>query len=247
MEITDVNTLFGSYPSQHPDSTAETLVEAMGTNGVDWCLALSTWGLFHSAPEGNGETMRACKAHDHLIPVATLNPTHFWGQEGMIEGIAEDAFEMFRFFPHLQGWPLEYAPFIRILSILARQERMPIMVSAGRRGDATQLVRLLDDFPHPVVLEGISADTLTEAITLMRVHESVYLETHALNAPHALPLLRDTVGVGRVLFGSDAPGQSLAAALGCVRTSGLSAADQAAVLSTNAQRIWQGGGEAGEE
>ena len=33
MEITDVNTLFGAYPAQHPDSNAETLVEAMQTEG----------------------------------------------------------------------------------------------------------------------------------------------------------------------------------------------------------------------
>ncbi len=243
MEITDVNTLFGAYPAQHPDSNAETLVETMRTQGVDWCLALSTWGLFHAAAEGNAETMRACKTHDHLIPVATINPVHYWGQEGMIESIAEDAFEMFRFFPHLQDWPLEFAPFIRILSVLGRQERMPIMVSVDRRGDATQLVRLLDDFAHPVVLEGVSPDTLTEAISLMRVHENLYLETHALLAPYALSLLRDTVGVERILFGSDAPGRSLAAALNYVRKSGLSESDQNAILSLNAQAIWQAGGE----
>ena len=243
MEITDVNTLFGAYPSQHPDSNAETLVAAMSALGVDWCLSLSTWGIFHSAALGNAETMRSCRAHDHLIPVATLNPTHYWGQEGLLEGIAEDAFEMFRFFPHLQGWPLEYAPFIRIVSQLARLERMPIMVTTDRRGEATQLVRLLDDFPHPVVLEGISPDTLTEALALMRVQPNLYVETHALQAPHALPLLRDTVGIERVLFGSDAPGLSLASALGYVRASGLSETDQNAILSGNAQRIWQSGGE----
>ena len=45
MEITDVNTLFGAYPSKHPDSTAETLVSTMQGNKVDWCLTLSSWGL----------------------------------------------------------------------------------------------------------------------------------------------------------------------------------------------------------
>ena len=65
----------------------------------------------------------------------------------------------------------------------------------------------------------------------MRVHANLYVETHALLAPYALPLLRDTVGIGRVLFGSDAPGLSLAAALRYVRASGLSEADQTAVLS----------------
>lgn len=243
MEITDVNTLFGAYPAQHADSSAETLTEAMRAQEVQWCLALSTQGVFHLAAEGNAETLRACRAHDHLIPVATLNPVHFWGQEGLVEGLAENAFEMIRFFPHRQGWPLEFAPFLRLLSVIGRQERMPIMVHVSERGEATRLARLLEDFPHPVVLEGVSSDTLAEAMTLMRVHENLYVETHALHAPHALPLLRDVVGIERALFGSDAPGRSLAAALRSVRTSGLSEADQNAVLGGNAQRIWQGGGE----
>jgi predicted TIM-barrel fold metal-dependent hydrolase len=243
MEITDVNTLFGAYPAQHADSSPETLVEAMRANGIDWGLTLSTYGLFHDAAEGNAETMKACRAHDHLIPVATLNPVHYWGQEGLVESVAENAFEMVRFFPHLQGWPLEFAPFLRMLSVLGRLPRMPIMVSVDERGDATQLARLLDDFPHAVVLDGVSPETLTEAIMLMRVHENLYVETHALTAPYALPLLRDTVGIGRVLFGSDAPGRSPAAALRYVRSSGLSDTDQAAVLSGNAQAIWQAGGE----
>ena len=241
MEITDVNTLFGAYPSQHADSDPETLVEAMRAQGVDWGLTLSTWGLFHAAAEGNAETMRACRAHDHLIPVATLNPVHFWGQEGLVEGIAGEAFEMLRFFPHRQGWPLEFAPFLRLIAAVARLPRMPIMVSVEARGEATQLLRLLDDFPHPVILEGVSPDTLAEAVALMRLHPNLYLETHALQAPYALPLLRDTVGVARVLFGSDAPGRSPAAALRYVRSSGLAPADQDAVLGGNAQRLWQGG------
>ena len=241
MEITDVNTLFGAYPAQHADSSPETLVEAMRANGIDWGLTLSTSGLFYQAETGNDETMRACRAHDHLIPVATLNPVHYWGQDGVIEGIAENAFEMIRFFPHLQGWPLEFAPFLRLLSALGRLPKMPIMVSVERRGDATQLARLLDDFPHAVVLDGVSPETLSEAITLLRVHANLYVETHALTAPYALPLLRDTVGIGRVLFGSDAPGRSPAAALRYVRSSGLSQGDQDAVLSGNAQTIWQAG------
>lgn len=243
MEITDVNTLFGAYPAQHADSSPETLVDAMQASGIAWGLTLSTYGLFHSAAEGNDETMKACRAHDHLIPVATINPMHYWGQDGLVESIAENAFEMVRFFPHVQGWPLEFAPFIRLLSVLGRLPKMPIMVSIDQRGEATLLARLLDDFPHAVVLEGISPETLTEALALMRVHENIYVETHALTAPYTLPLLRDTVGIGRVLFGSDSPGRSAAAALRYVRSSGLSDTDQTAVLSGNAQAIWQAGGE----
>lgn len=241
MEITDVNTLFGAYPAQHPDSDAEALVSVMQAHEVDYCLTLSTLGLFHRDVEGNAETMRACRAHDHLIPVATLNPMNFWGQPGLIEGITNEPFEMFRFFPHVQKWPYEFAPFAEILKTLGSLPKTTIMVGVAQPGDISRLMRVLGDYPHPVILEGVSRDTLAEALTVLRGSPKVYLETHALRMPDALPLLRDSVGIGRVLFGSDAPGLSLGAALNYVRNSGLSDAEQDAVLGGNAQRLWQGG------
>ena len=95
------------------------------------------------------------------------------------------------------------------------------------------------DYPHPVILEGVSPATLAEAVTVLRRHERFSVETHALTAPGALARLRDTVGIGRVLFGADSPGQSLGAALRSVQNADLSDADKAAVLSGNAQRLWQ--------
>ena len=243
MEITDVNTLFGAYPAQHPDSNAESLVAAMQAHEIDYCLTLSTYGLFHHDGEGNAETMRACRSHAHLIPVATLNPLMFWGQPGLLASVTGEAFEMFRFFPQAQGWPLEFGPFADILKGLAALPRMPIMVSVRKPGDATQIARLAADYPHSVILEGVSGTTLAEAMVALRYNDRLSLETHALAVPDALVLLRDTVGIGRVLFGADAPGMSLGAALRYVRRSGLSESDQAAVLGRNAQAIWQGGEE----
>lgn len=243
MEITDVNTLFGAYPAQHPDSTPESLVATMGSEGVAWCLALSTVGLFHHDVTGNAETLRACRSHDRLIPVATLDPRGYWGQPGVIDRLAEDPFEMFRFFPRRQNWPLDFAPFEEILAKLAALPKMPIMVEIREPGDATQLSRAAAGYPHPVILEGVSPATLAEAISLLRRWDNYYLETHALSAPDALTVLRDTVGIDRILFGSDAPGMSLGAALRYVRQSGLTEAEQAALLSGNAQRLWQGGEE----
>lgn len=243
MEITDVNTLFGAYPSQRPDSSADALVGTMQAQGVDWCLTLSTWGLFHYDAEGNAETLRACRAHDHLIPVATLNPMTYWGQGGVIDSTIEEPFEMFRFFPGRQGWPIDFAPFGDVLARLAALPRMPIMVSVPTPGNATVLARVAADYPHPVILEGVSQKTLAEAVSVMRGSDRFLIETHALHAPGTLAILRDSVGIERVLFGSDAPGLSLAAALRSVQNSDLSDADKAAVLSGNAHRIWQGGGE----
>lgn len=240
MEITDVNTLFGAYPSQHPDSNPESLVAAMSSHQVDYCLALSTYGLYYNAKVGNDETLRACRTHDHLIPVATLNPATFLGHHRVIEAITSEPFEMFRFFPQEQGWPLDFAPFADVLSLLSTLPRMPTMVSVREPGDITTVARLAADYPHPLILEGVSGATIAEAISALRRNSHLYLETHALELPEGLTMLRDSVGIDRVLFGSNAPGMSLGSALRYVRKSALTAAEQESVLGGNAQTIWQG-------
>ncbi len=238
MEITDVNTLFGAYPSHHADSDPQTLAATMSAQQVDYCLALSTQGLYARDTDGNAETLNACRAHDHLIPVATINPLTYWGQPGLVEGIIEDGFEMFRFFPRTQKWPLDFAPFAAILDILGRQPRAPLMMEVRQPGDITLLARLTRDYPHPVILEGVAPAMLAEAVTVLRAMPRFYVETHALQSPDALVFLKSALGIERVLFGSGAPGLSLAAALAFIRRSPLAAPEQAAILGGNAQQIW---------
>lgn len=238
MEFTDVNTLFGAYPSHHADSDPQTLVATMGVQQVDYCLALSTQGLYARDTDGNVATLTACRAHDHLIPVATINPLTYWGQPGFVEDITQSGFEMYRFFPRTQHWPLDFAPFAALLDILARQPRAPLMVEVRQPGDITLLARLTRDYPHPVILEGVAPVTLAEAVTVLRAMPRIYVETHALQSPDALLFLKNTVGLERVLFGSGAPGLSLAAALAFVRHAPLAPSEQAAILGGNAQQIW---------
>ena len=115
---------------------------------------------------------------------------------------------------------------------------MPVMVDMQRLGDVTALARIAADYPYPVILGDVSTPMLTEAIAVLRARPNFYLETHALLLPDALPLLRDTVGVERLLFGSNAPGMSLGAALRAVTNSALTEGEKEAVLSGNARRLW---------
>lgn len=237
MDIIDINALFGAYPSRHPDSTAETLASLVETQSITRSFALSTAGLFYSDEAGNTETLAACRANPVFVPVGTLNPAGYWGQAGRVEEVAQ-SFQLVRFFPCVQGWPVAFAPFGEILDILARGPRTPIMLDVDAPGDVTQLLRIAGDYPHPVILEGVSGRTLTEAVAALRRAPQFYLETHALQVPDGLRLLGETVGIGRVLFGSAAPGLSLGAALRYVRGARLSDDDMQAVLSGNARAIW---------
>lgn len=240
MEITDVNTLFGAFPSRHPNHSADTLVEMMQASGVDYSLTMSTAGLFYHDKAGNDETMAACRRLQHLVPVATIDPRGFWGQADALQVLA-NGYEMYRFFPQDQGWPVEVAPFREILEALPSVASRPLMISVRVPGDVTRIAAATAGYPSAVILDGVCPDTLSEAISVMRTHQNVYIETHALRSPEALSTLKQTVGIGRVLFGSAAPGMSLGAAVRYVRGSGLSEQDQAMILSGNAATIWHGG------
>ena len=241
MEITDVNTIYGAYPLKHRVSTADSLVSVIKGQGVNWCLTLSTSGVFASDMEGNVDTITACRAHDQLIPVATLNPCVYLGNTELITQITSAPFEMFRFFPHIQEWPIDFAPFADILTMLGSRSPMPIMISVREPGDATALARITKEYRAPVIMEGVNSRTLGEAISVMRRNDQLFLETHAIQVPDALPLLRDAIGISRILFGSATPGSSLSAALRYVKKSALSDEDRNAVLGGNAQAIWHGG------
>ncbi len=265
MDVIDINTLFGAFPSEHATTSAASLVEVLETADVQQAFSLSTCGLYYSDTQGNQETLEAAAAYPaRLVPVATINPLHYLGDRVGLQRLAiEHPFPMFRFFPSLQGWPIDFAPFTQVVMALseygkplleraitiptpARGWRLlvdggkPIMVRVDRPGDATMLARVLDDYPAPVILESVCESTLAEAIAVMRMRPHFLLETHALRVSGALGRVRDSVGTDRILFGSGAPTTSLGAALAYVQRSKLSDTDKEKVLHGNTYRLLKG-------
>ena len=96
------------------------------------------------------------------------------------------------------------------------------------------------------------AGGVADAFTGNRVTKAFTLEGDFTAAPPPAGYVVFSRDLGKPVDAYDGPGAgegipeaglSLAAALRYVRSSGLSDADQTAVLSGNAQRLWQGGGE----
>ena len=265
MEILDINTIFGSFPGRHADSTAESLVEVMSRHEISHALTLSSQGIYYHDMAGNQETINACERfRSALLPVGTVNPMSFWEADDMLTQIAQTSFSMFRFFPHAQGWPLDYAPFIRIVKLLSEcgkplfergitlpqptrgwrlwtDSGTPILVSIERPGDASKLAKCIADYPAPVVMVGVTSETIVEAMTVMLTCEQLMLETHRITMPDGLARIRDSVGAQRIVFGSGGPALSTRAALNYVMKSSLTEDEKAAVLGGNASSIVTGG------
>jgi hypothetical protein len=240
MAVIDVNTIFGAYPSEHADSTAETLLKEMAAHGVDRSFSLSTWGIYYREAMGNEHTLRAQQHFEGKIAaVATLSPHDFFS-DATVDLLIEKPFALYRFFPNVQEWPIDYAPFEQILRVLTEHKK-PVMVTTKYPGQATSLSRLASTYQGPVILEGVGKQNMAEALCVLQSHDNFYVETHDFRLPGAIETFRDRIGVDRILFGSGAPAFSVGAALSYVQASGLTDDEKEAVLSGNATSVLLGG------
>jgi hypothetical protein len=170
---------------------------------------------------------------------ATIDPRGYFEAMKLVPNLVSQGFRLFRFFPGEQGWPIDHAAFEDILNDL-EETSVPIMIKAAQTGDASALARVVGGKQHPLIMEGVSFDTLAEAVSVMKKHTNMYVETHRLVAPGALRFLAEQIGADRIVFGSDCPRSSLAGALRCVRESGISEVDQEKVLGGNIKRLLGG-------
>ncbi len=242
MAVIDINARFGAYPSRHRTASFEEVSSEAEALGIDSSCVCSTTGIFFSAHEGNLQTSNAAASQpQRLIPAATLNPGMSLDAGGAAEEIVAGPFRLARYFPDSQGWPIDFAPFRQSLSRFA-ERGLPVMITASRCGDATQLVRLIGGLPNKadgwhVILESVTPHTLAEAVAALRDAPDLMLETHSLRFADGLTRISEMIGAERLLFGSGAAAQSLGAALSYVRNSSLSEGDQAKVLGGNAASL----------
>lgn len=235
-EIVDINTLFGPMPYASTDMTVDTLLTLMQTHSVGQACTLSTLGVLLDATGGNGATRAACAEHSALLPVATFNPTTFFGDPAPLQNLRADGFRMVRFFPCEQGWPIAFAPFPSLLEAL-QAAQMPVMVGVNSIGEITALTDILARYPAPVVLSGVDYTLLAEAVAALRCFEHWHLETSHLLAPGCISQVVTTVGADRLLFGTGSPAAPIAAALHTLQYAGLSELERRLILTDNARRI----------
>lgn len=237
--ILDACTLFGPWPRHADELTLDNLVGAMGQNNIARSMALSTTGIFHDFRAGNAATLEAARAHpSQLFPVATLDPRAYPDSLREAEARAGEGFRLFRFYPNRQGWPIRFAPFRELLQ---KCDSLGVIVAVqiDQPGEITELADAVTFTQAPLLLAGVSPNTLGEAIAIMRGAPKFHLETTHLIAPGALEAVAQNVenGADRLIFASHSPLRYLSAGLGPVLASGLSNDQKAAVLGGNLKRL----------
>lgn len=236
-DIIDINTLFGSLPQLNADMTLETLQNMMERHGIGKACTLSTTGILIDPDTGNTQTRATCASNTSLLPVATLNPKRFYGNLSPVATMQIEDCCLIRFFPGIQEWPIDFAPFRAILSLLKRMQKPhPIMIDISESGQITTLMSLACDYPSPVILASADSTVLSEAFLVMKNCPTWLIETSHLIATGAIAYMVQSLGAERVLFGSGAPVRSVASAIQVLQAAGLDEKSSSLVLRENAIR-----------
>ena len=239
--ILDVYALFGPIPPAGAIPGTDALKANHARHGVAGAIALSTRGIYHSAPAGNRETAKLCASSGgSLLPAAVIDPrlpfidTSYQGARALC------------LFPATQNWPVRMASLkLALQGIAAAGTAVPLMLEAMRPGDPTALFEEMQasGYKGPLVLLNIEENTLGEAVALAKASESVCLSTDKLRGLGEIALAVEQLGPDRIVFGSGAIARNaLSASLALVRAAGLSAEVQAKIFSGNARRILGTGG-----
>jgi predicted TIM-barrel fold metal-dependent hydrolase len=234
-EIIDVSTIFGFWPKRRADIQLETLLRLMDEKKIGRSCTLSARGVFYDFVEGNAETLAAVRAYPHLIPVGTVNPCRWLGCMAEAERLIEQGVRLFRFFPQYQEWTIGQAPFRKLLREVLAPAGVVLMLPAEM--GFTALGEVAAGIQNPVIVESFRYASLAEAIVVMQEVPNLFIETHLINSPNWVEVLKSEVGVERIIFGSNAPLSYISAATAQIEYALVPEPDKGLIFSGNLRRI----------
>ncbi|MCD4823514.1 MAG: amidohydrolase family protein [Phycisphaerae bacterium] len=236
-EKIDANTLFGFSPKRKLDISLDTLLRTLEKYEIHKALTISAKAIHYDYAEGNEETLKVCQANpDILVPTFSLNPLGYFEIKDEIRRRVEQGFKMCRVFPELQGWPIEYLPFVKLLEEL-EEFRMPLAISGRMPGTITKLLKLIKGYSFPLIITNITYNNLAEGLAAGKEYYNLYIESHPHGGPDALEIMVAELGEERIIFGSGCPTYSLSAAFLQVERSCLTIEQKSKIFKNNILNI----------
>jgi hypothetical protein len=231
----DINTVFGFWPKKKADISLETLLRLMDEKGIEKAFSISTKGAFYDFIEGNRETFAAAKEHPQLIPVGTVNPGRWLGCIDEAKRLIDEGVKLLRFFPQYQEWHITQAPFRKLLDDVLAGSGVGMMIPA-EEGIST-IGELTERVDNQIIIEGFRYDRMAEALVVMGQTPNVCIESHLLNSPNFVELLKAEGLLDRLIFGSYAPLAYIGAATAPIESARVSDDEKAMIFGGNISRI----------
>lgn len=243
--IVDGHCHLGPAAAYHqPDHGAGDLVRTMDRLGVELACVFSTMGVRLSVREGNDRTLRAAARHpDRLIPFACVGGA----DRGAVREETDRALDLgcrgLKIHCSFLGLQLD-DPMLEPALEAAHVQRLPV-VSHGWPPD-DRLAALADRYSGAsIIIAHVGGRGLSRPVPIplqvASVKDNVLLGTESSDVPlDGLAEVVDFVGADHLVYGSDFPWMSPAYQLGRFRSTPLTAAQTASILSGNMRRLLDG-------
>lgn len=204
MTITDANTVFGFWPKRKLDASSDALLARMDAAGIERALTCSIRGWLYDFKEGNDETWKTCKEHgDRLVPVATINPSTYFGVQEEVERIVDMGTRVVRFFPTAQEWSVSQRHFGKLLEKLAETNLVLMLPSTE---GVTAIANAVSGIPNNVLIESVRLyPHMAELMVVLQENPKLFVESHLIGGLDFVETLVQEVGEDRLVFGSGAP------------------------------------------
>ncbi len=232
--VIDGFTLFGSWPGLPYDHSVETLVRGLERYKVGKACALSSKGIFFDAAAGNETTWSACQEDPRLVPIGVTDPR--CNGEEQVDYCQRTGFKLMAMFPDSQGWTLQSLSVNRVLRKID-DAKLPLMIEAGRDGDATAVLKAVEGLSMPVILLDVSLHTLTEALDVLRARPQTFLSTRLLCGGDTIELLVQTLGADRLIFTSRFPISCFSSSFLVAKFAGIGDADRSKIMGDTMETL----------
>ncbi len=232
----DIDAVYGRTPLGQEYPLDDVLCQ-MKRFGISFALTASLKSAYFFTPESDAEHLAVCRAHDGLLPAASVNLLYGFCAADEVKRLKTLGFRAARFHNDIRGFSPD-VPLFREFIAAAEDAQLPILISAP--ADAVFRALLpMNRLTVPIILLDQDPYSHYSIVSAMENRDNFYLDICGFNNPGMIDYLAGRVGADHLLFGSGAPKFYTQPTLNTVACSRLSAEDQERILDGNARRIFQ--------
>ncbi len=251
LRLVDTNISLFHWPFRRlPLDELVRLLKRLRTLGVDQAWAGSFEAVLHRDMAGvNRRLAEACKNHNELVPIGSVNLELPDWEEDLRRCFDEHQMPGVRLHPNYHAYTLNDPRFVKLLKVATAAKRM-VQIAALIEDTRTQhpslqtpdveLMPLLDLMPSipGAIVQILNYRPRGAVLERLAKTPGIYLDTARVEGTDGVPTLVEKLPPGRVLFGTHAPFLIPEAAMIRVHESGrLDAESLQALMSQNARAV----------
>ncbi len=241
LQLFDCNCLVGKRADRREGEpwSLDQLKTDMGYYHISEALVSHALSRDYDPAAGNREIVELLKGSDRIYPVWAILPTasgELSDAEQFIRDMLDSGAKAVIAFPRFQSYSLASWSLGKLLSAL-EHHRIPMLLPF-QQFDWNEVYTLCHEHPAlPVITTGINYRQLRYLLPLWETNRNLYVDTSWFSLADLLPFLKEKGYLGQLLFGTNYPAYTPAAAISMITYANVGVEEKRQVGSGNLRAL----------